>query len=234
MSGLRPACVRALIHRRGVADQAGLSATERATNLRGALYSPLDLTGHRVIVVDDVLTTGATLTEATRALREAGAEVPVCAVIAATQRHSGGSFSVNAPPTASARAPTSGPRPPPTPRHPPTGTLEVRRCRRTPATRRAVSAAPISGAHPPPAVLGGPAACEDPPIDGGPFPPARQPPHPATYPPQAPPACCGPWWSGGLWRPAHHRWPGARWTVGPVGPSLSRRCHLQVGWWCLR
>ena len=131
MSGLRPACVRALIHRRGVADQAGLSATERATNLRGALYSPLDLTGHRVIVVDDVLTTGATLTEATRALREAGAEVPVCAVIAATQRHSGGSFSANAPATASARPPTSGPRPPPTPRQPPTGTLKVRPCRRT-------------------------------------------------------------------------------------------------------
>jgi predicted amidophosphoribosyltransferase len=85
----RPArpCVRALTHRRHVADQAGLTATARAANLSGALHSRLDMRGHRVIVVDDVITTGATLTEAARALRAAGAEVQACAVIAATERH---------------------------------------------------------------------------------------------------------------------------------------------------
>ena len=80
-------CVQALQHRRRVADQAGLTATARSTNLTGALHSNLDLSGVRVIVVDDVITTGATLTEAARALRAAGAEVPAAAVIAATQRH---------------------------------------------------------------------------------------------------------------------------------------------------
>jgi predicted amidophosphoribosyltransferase len=76
-----------LTHRRRVADQAGLTATARAANLSGALHTRLDMRGHRVIVVDDVITTGATLAEAVRALRAAGAEVPACAVIAATERH---------------------------------------------------------------------------------------------------------------------------------------------------
>jgi predicted amidophosphoribosyltransferase len=79
-------CVRALTHCRRVQDQAGLTATARAANLDGALRAGMDLRGHRVIVVDDVLTTGATLTEAARALRAAGADVLACAVIAATQR----------------------------------------------------------------------------------------------------------------------------------------------------
>lgn len=80
-------CLRALEHRRRVADQAGLGATDRAANLSGALQARFDLNGLRLIVVDDVMTTGATLAEATRALRAAGAEVPATAVIAATARH---------------------------------------------------------------------------------------------------------------------------------------------------
>lgn len=78
---------RVLDHRRRVADQAGLSAAERAANLSGALRARFDLRGLRLIVVDDVMTTGATLAEAARALRSAGAEVPAAAVIAATARH---------------------------------------------------------------------------------------------------------------------------------------------------
>lgn len=79
-------CVQALGHRRRVADQAGLSASDRAANLAGALQARFDLRGQRVIVVDDVITTGATLAEATRALRAAGAEVSAAAVVAATGR----------------------------------------------------------------------------------------------------------------------------------------------------
>ncbi len=84
--GERVRLLRALRHTRRVADQAGLTATARATNLERALSSRYDLKGATVIVVDDVLTTGATLTEATRALQTAGAEVTATAVIAATPR----------------------------------------------------------------------------------------------------------------------------------------------------
>jgi predicted amidophosphoribosyltransferase len=80
--------VAALTHTRRVADQAGLATAGRAANLAGALRvaRPGEVTGRRVIVVDDVVTTGATLAEAARALRAAGAEVPAAAVVAATRR----------------------------------------------------------------------------------------------------------------------------------------------------
>ena len=80
--------LRALRHTRRVADQAGLTAKARAANLEGALKARRDLNGARVIVVDDVITTGSTLTEATRALKAAGATVTATAVIAATPRRS--------------------------------------------------------------------------------------------------------------------------------------------------
>jgi predicted amidophosphoribosyltransferase len=75
--------------RSAVADQAGLSAAERARNMAGSLVVPRRLhrlvAGRRVLVVDDVVTTGATLAAAAVALRSAGAEVPAVAVVAATQ-----------------------------------------------------------------------------------------------------------------------------------------------------
>ena len=79
-----------LRHSRVVRDQAGLTATERARNLAGALVArpgaAASLPAAALILIDDVLTTGATLTEATRALRAAGVEVAGAVVLAAVLR----------------------------------------------------------------------------------------------------------------------------------------------------
>jgi ComF family protein len=61
---------------RKVADtppQAALPWKERAKNVRRAFVCDADLEGKRIAVVDDVLTTGATLNEIARVLRKAGA-----------------------------------------------------------------------------------------------------------------------------------------------------------------
>lgn len=58
---------------RATAPQVSLPMDERAKNLRGAFASRMDLTGKKVAVLDDVMTTGASLNELARALRRAGA-----------------------------------------------------------------------------------------------------------------------------------------------------------------
>jgi predicted amidophosphoribosyltransferase len=83
-SGLR--CARLLVTARVTADQRGLDRAGRRRNVAHALAAR-DATGMRVVVIDDVVTTGATLEEAFRALRAGGAEVIGAATIAATARH---------------------------------------------------------------------------------------------------------------------------------------------------
>ncbi|MFE1444061.1 ComF family protein [Streptomyces sp. NPDC058739] len=64
-----------LRQRRAVADQAGLNSRRRQENLAGALAVARGgaglLRGGAVVLVDDLMTTGASLTEAARAVREA-------------------------------------------------------------------------------------------------------------------------------------------------------------------
>lgn len=80
-----------LRHGRAVTDQAGLSRAARARNtahaflLDGRAVRALGgLAGRDVLVVDDVVTTGATVRECVRVLREAGARPLAVATLAAT------------------------------------------------------------------------------------------------------------------------------------------------------
>ncbi|MBI4871026.1 MAG: ComF family protein [Candidatus Riflebacteria bacterium] len=68
--------------------QRSLSLVERGTNVRDsfALNAPLAVRGHRVGLVDDVFTTGATLTAAARLLHAAGARELVVFVVGRTPR----------------------------------------------------------------------------------------------------------------------------------------------------
>jgi ComF family protein len=68
-----PLAVDACRRVRDGAPQAALPWQERAKNIRGAFVCDADLSGMRVAVIDDVLTTGATLNELSRNLRKAGA-----------------------------------------------------------------------------------------------------------------------------------------------------------------
>lgn len=67
---LAPAACRRV---RDTAPQANLPWQDRAKNIRGAFVCDADLRGKRVAVIDDVLTSGATLNEISRNLRKAGA-----------------------------------------------------------------------------------------------------------------------------------------------------------------
>lgn len=90
-AGVIPA--RLLGTQRAVADQRTLGRAQRLLNVSGSMRlrglssrNSCRISGRRVVLVDDVVTTGATLSEAARTLSAAGADVVGAATVAATLR----------------------------------------------------------------------------------------------------------------------------------------------------
>jgi predicted amidophosphoribosyltransferase len=85
-AGLRP--VPLLRHVAARRDQSELGRAERFDNMAGTLAATSAARGASVILLDDVTTSGATLCEAARALREGGATVLAAVTLAHTAARS--------------------------------------------------------------------------------------------------------------------------------------------------
>ena len=72
-----PLLTHVLKRRRFTKTQARLTGTERQQNMSGAFQIKTNVTGMHILLIDDVMTTGATLVEAATALHEAGAIVSI-------------------------------------------------------------------------------------------------------------------------------------------------------------
>lgn len=75
-----PLCTDVLVRRKSNETQTHKSASQRQENTRGifvAMAGRTDLNGRTVLLVDDIMTTGATISDGIRALRETFSEVKV-------------------------------------------------------------------------------------------------------------------------------------------------------------
>ncbi|PLY01714.1 MAG: amidophosphoribosyltransferase [Desulfuromonas sp.] len=78
-----------LVRRVATAAQQGLALDERQRNVKGAFAVSRRLQGERLLLVDDVLTTGATVRQCAEALLKAGAGTVEVAVLARAPRPDG-------------------------------------------------------------------------------------------------------------------------------------------------
>ena len=76
-----PVAPELLCRVRDTAAQQGLDAAARNSNLRGAFAAPHPIVGRRILLVDDVMTTGATARECALVLGAAGAAAVEVAVL---------------------------------------------------------------------------------------------------------------------------------------------------------
>lgn len=76
-----PVEARLLRRTRATAPQQGLDATARSSNLHGAFAVTARLPGRHILLVDDVMTTGATVRECAAVLRRAGAAAVEVAIL---------------------------------------------------------------------------------------------------------------------------------------------------------
>lgn len=79
--------VEAIVKTKETQPQEHLNKTERKTNLVGAYAINADVKGKRVLVIDDVKTTGATLNECAKVLKGAGATAVYCLTVASRKEH---------------------------------------------------------------------------------------------------------------------------------------------------
>ena len=79
--------VEAIVKHRETEAQEQLNKTERKSNLVGAYKINADVKGKRVLVIDDVKTTGATLNECAKVLKHAGATAVYGLTVASRKEH---------------------------------------------------------------------------------------------------------------------------------------------------
>jgi competence protein ComFC len=77
-----PLLMDVLFKKKETPPQIGLSSKERLSNLQGSFEVKEDIEGLRLLLVDDVMTTGATVTECSKELLQAGAEEVVVVALA--------------------------------------------------------------------------------------------------------------------------------------------------------
>lgn len=78
--------IRALARVKNTASQTGLTPAQRRANLAGAFRARKRVEGMRVLLVDDVLTTGSTADACARALKKAGARSVTVITVARADR----------------------------------------------------------------------------------------------------------------------------------------------------
>ena len=79
--------IEALVKTKETASQESLGRTERKTNLTNAYTINADVKGKRVLIIDDVKTTGSTLNECAKVLKKHGATAVYCITIASPKQH---------------------------------------------------------------------------------------------------------------------------------------------------
>ena len=77
-----PLFMDVLLKKKDTRPQIGLHAKERISNLKNAFDVKGDISGLKLILIDDVMTTGATVAECSKVLMKAGAEEVIVLTLA--------------------------------------------------------------------------------------------------------------------------------------------------------